>query len=256
MVTPKIPILFEDSNILVINKPPRLVVDHSDTVKMQTLEDILKEEHGIRIDRGGIVHRLDKDTSGVMVIAKDSDTLHKLQSQFKNREVKKEYIALAHGFLREERLVEGEIMRNPLNREKFMMVENGSLGGKEASTKFVPIELLVMSSEMIEKVFAGFSKIQFRKLKAMNYELFTLLSCHPLTGRTHQIRVHLKYIGNPIVSDEKYGGRKVLRLDLRWCPRQFLHAGKLEFKHPKTGEMVSFEAKLPEDLQNSLGKLV
>ena len=89
----------------------------------------------------------------------------------------------------------------------------------------------------------------------MNYKLFTLLACQPKTGRTHQIRVHLKHIGHPLVSDEKYAGRKVYRLDKRWCPRQFLHAKKISFKHPVSGKWMQMESPLPDDLKNVLDKL-
>ena len=104
-------------------------------------------------------------------------------------------------------------------------------------------------------MFDDLNKIQTRKLERSNYNQFTLVNCFPFTGRTHQIRVHLKHIGFPIVSDEKYGGRKTVRLDRRWCPRQFLHAAKLELNHPKTGERMEFESPLPEDLKMALNLL-
>ena len=91
-----------------------------------------------------------------------------------------------------------------------------------------------------------------RKLYAIHYPLFTLVRCFPKTGRTHQIRVHLKYIGFPIVADEKYVGRKMYRLDKRFCPRQFLHAAKISFIHPESGERLEFESSLPEDLEKAL----
>ena len=103
-----------------------------------------------------------------------------------------------------------------------------------------------------QSIFNDLNKIQTRKLERSQYGIFTLLRCYPQTGRTHQIRVHLKYIGFPIVGDGKYGGRKTGRLDHRWCPRQFLHAAKLEFNDPQTGERLSFESELPEDLQQVL----
>ena len=91
-----------------------------------------------------------------------------------------------------------------------------------------------------------------RKLERMKYNQFTLVECKPLTGRTHQIRVHLKYIGHPIVADEKYVGRKMYRLDHRWCPRQFLHAKKIGFYHPESGKWMEVESELPEDLRKVL----
>lgn len=234
---------------MIIDKMAGIVVTPSDTIQKDTISDVLKRDFKINLDRGGIVHRLDKDTSGVLIVAKTREALENLQAQFKERSVKKEYMALVHGDFKEKRTVKGAITRNPGNREKFIVWDDE---GKEAETRFVPNQLLVMSSLFIEKIFSGFSKIQFKKLRTMNYELFTLLSCFPKTGRTHQIRVHLKHIGFPVVSDDKYGGRKTVRLDKRWCPRQFLHATRLEITHPKTGERMVFESPLPEDLKEAL----
>ncbi len=243
-------VIFEDSSLLVLDKPPGLVVTSSETQSEPSLQDILAEEYKIPAERSGIVHRLDKDTSGLLVVAKDDETLAKLQAQFKSREVKKEYLALVHGFIEKSGKIEASIARNPGDREKFVVMEGG--GAREATTEYEPMERLQITDDKLQKIFEGFSKIQMRKLEKSGYGKFTLLKCHPLTGRTHQIRVHLKYLGFPIVGDSKYGGRKTVRLDHRWVPRQFLHAARLEFTHPKTGERVSFESKLPEDLEKSL----
>ncbi|MDO8619433.1 MAG: hypothetical protein Q7R49_05855, partial [Candidatus Daviesbacteria bacterium] len=108
----------------------------------------------------------------------------------------------------------------------------------------------------LQLIFNDFNKIQMRKLERQKYGEFTLLVCKPKTGRTHQIRVHLKYIGYPVVSDEKYGGRKTYRLDKRWCPRIFLHAAKIGFNHPKSGKWMELESPLPEDLKKALNQLV
>lgn len=247
----KIPVLYEDNELLVLDKPPGLVVDQSITQKGLTLADILQFSFGINLLRAGIVHRLDKDTSGIILVAKTKEALEALQKQFKNREVKKEYLALVHGNLEQERVVDAPIERNPKNREKFTVLEEG----REAVTKFVPMQRLEFSDQRLVEIFPDFSKIQMRKLYTLHYTRFTLLKCLPLTGRTHQIRVHLKYIGNPLVGDEKYGGRKISRLDKRWCRRQFLHAKRIEFKHPSTGKSLSFECDLPEDLKEALDKL-
>jgi 23S rRNA pseudouridine1911/1915/1917 synthase len=244
-----IPIIFQDDALIVFDKPANLVVTKSETQQTNTLEDILTTELGITLDRGGVVHRLDKDTSGLIVVAKTIDALESLQAQFKGREVKKRYIALVHGQFTKPRIVEGAVARNPGDREKFIVVEEGSgIEGKEAVTEFKPIEQRVMSDQVISDLFPEFSKIQLRKLHASRYPLFTLLECFPQTGRTHQIRVHLKHIGFPIVGDSKYGGRKTVRLDHRWCKRQFLHAADLTFKHPKSGRLMEFKSELPEDL--------
>lgn len=245
-------IIYQDEDILVINKPPGLVVTPADTVKdTQTLSDILISEFQIKLDRGGVVHRLDKNTSGLLVVAKNQKSLEALQLQFKERMVKKEYLALVHGTLSAEQTVKGSIERNPKNRERFIVLD----GGKEAETKFVPEIHLVMEPEVLEQIFAGFNKIQFKKMINLQYDKFTLVRCFPLTGRTHQIRVHLKHINFPIVGDEKYVGRRLSRLDFRWCGRQFLHAAKLEFYHPKDGRRMSFECGLPADLLEVLKNL-
>jgi len=249
----RLKILFEDDQFLVIDKSAGIVVTPADTIQEETVSEILENDFKITLDRGGIVHRLDKDTSGILLAAKTQEALENLQAQFKERVVKKQYVALVHGTLSLERVVKGSIARNPANREKFIVFEDDS--SKEAETKFVPAELWVMSDEKIHQVFEGFNKIQFRKLESSKYGEFTLVDCFPLTGRTHQIRVHLKYAGFPIVADDKYGGRKTVRLDRRWCPRQFLHAAKIEFNHPKTGERINFESPLPEDLQRALAVL-
>lgn len=249
-------ILYEDSQLLVVNKPAGLIVDPSITNSEITLADILKKDYGITLDRGGVVHRLDKDTSGIILVAKTQHALEALQSQFKNREVKKTYLALVHGFMEKEEEVEGIIARNPRAREKFIVIDQDNLAeGKTAQTNFKPQSHYRMTDQKIQEIFSDYSKIQLRKLYAMRYPLFTLLECHPLTGRTHQIRVHLKHIGSPIVGDEKYGGRKTVRLDHRWCQRQFLHAQNIKFAHPQSGEQIEFSASLSEDLNKSLSFL-
>lgn len=246
----KLKILFEDDHIIVIDKSAGVVVTPADTIQEETISDILLNDHKINLDRGGVVHRLDKDTSGVLVAAKTQEALENLQAQFKERVVKKQYVTLVHGNLEMERVVKGAIARNPGNREKFIVLDEED--SKEAETRFVPEKHLVMGEEVVSQIFEEFNKIQMRKIYSSNYLHFTLVNCYPITGRTHQIRVHLKYAGFPIVADEKYGGRKTVRLDRRWCPRQFLHAAKLELNHPKTGERMSFESKLPDDLKKTL----
>lgn len=252
-------VVFEDDSLLVLDKPPGLVVTSSETSKEDTLEDLLRSDFGIKIERGGIVHRLDKDTSGLIVVAKTQGVLENLQAQFKERVVKKEYLALVHGFIEEKGIVDAPIARNPGDREKFTAIDQLASqtwsGVREAVTEYEPLQRLEISEKRIVEIFPDFNKIQLRKLNATRYTLFTLLRCKPHTGRTHQIRVHLKYIGHPIVGDDKYGGRKVVRLDHRFCPRQFLHAARLEFNHPATGKRMSFESKLPEDLKKALDKL-
>ncbi len=245
-------VIFQDDDILVLDKPAGLVVDKSNTQQKDTLEDILKKDFHIMLDRGGIVHRLDKDTSGVILVAKTQAALENLQAQFKQRKTKKEYLALVHGLVEKGGVVEGAIGRNPIKREKFTVLEEE---GKEAVTEYEPVKNLQFTIYNLQKIFNDLNTIQMRKLERMDYNQFTLLKCFPKTGRTHQIRVHLKYINHPIVSDEVYGGRKVVRLDHRWCPRQFLHAARLGFYHPVSGEWMEVESELAEDLREALGKL-
>ena len=246
-----IPVIYSDSEILVLDKPSGLIVDPADSVKVETLADISSREFGIKLSRGGIVHRLDKDTSGIILLAKTEKSLENLQAQFKERKTKKEYWALVHGNVAAAGRVEGDIGRNPGNREKFTVLEEG----KEALTEYEPIKKLTMENGQLVNIFEDFNKIQMRKLERMKYNQFTLLKCFPKTGRTHQIRVHLKHIGFPIVSDEKYVGRKMYRLDKRWCTRLFLHAKRLGFYHPESNELMELEAPLPEDLKEALYNL-
>ena len=259
-------ILFEDKSLLAVDKPPGLVVDKSETQKQDTLEDLLASKYDNFPARAGIVHRLDKDTSGVILIAKTQRVLENLQAQFKERKVKKEYLALVHGMVGKSGRVEGGIGRNPGNREKFMVIPGTStskeskpffevFSAKEAVTEYEPLNQLTIDNGQWTNIFEDFNKIQMRKLERMKYNQFTLLTCKPKTGRTHQIRVHLKYAGFSIVSDEKYAGRKMVRLDKRWCPRMFLHASKIGFSHPASGQWMELESELPKDLRKVLESL-
>ncbi|MDO8452747.1 MAG: RluA family pseudouridine synthase, partial [bacterium] len=144
--------------------------------------------------------------------------------------------ALVHGAVKDDGTIDEPVGRLPWNRERFGVFPLG----KPAKTKY--------------HVLANFSSHPGeRRLKSANTEeTYTLLELHPETGRTHQLRVHLKHIGHPIVSDPFYAGRKTARADQKWCPRLFLHAKSIEFKHPVTGEKLKFEATLPEDLQKVL----
>lgn len=246
-----IPVIFEDQHILVINKPPGLVVTPSETHKVETLAEILETQFKIKLDRGGIVHRLDKDTSGLMVVAKTQAALEWLQLQFKDRQVHKQYLTLAHGRAPQQIKVKAAIGRNPFNREVFTVLSDG----RESETEFKLEQSLLMTDQTIDELFPDYTKIQLRKLKTNRYPEYSLIRCFPLTGRTHQIRVHLKHLNLPMVADSRYGGRKTSRLDHRWCPRQFLHAANLEFYHPQTLAKVSFEAPLPDDLKTALSHL-
>jgi 23S rRNA pseudouridine1911/1915/1917 synthase len=243
--------VFQDSYLMVINKPPNLVVTPAESHKEPTLAEILEDEYDISASRGGVVHRLDKDTSGLILIAKTEEILEKLQLQFKERTVSKEYICLVHGLVENGGVVDGAIDRNPKNREKFIVME----GGKEAKTFYEPTKYYELAEETEQLLFTGLNKNQQRRVDRSGYGLFTQVLCKPQTGRTHQIRVHLKHIGFSLVGDSRYGGRRTSKLDAKWCPRQFLHASSIKFTHPVTGEHLHFEAPLPEDLQLALKNL-
>lgn len=228
-------IIYEDDFLLVLDKPAGWIVNEAKTSKNSpVIQTWLKKNFDYPLvkgteERSGIVHRLDKETSGVLVVAKTKEGFQDLQKQFKERKVKKTYLALVHGKVEPMAgEIKAPVARLPWNREKFGVV----LGGKEAITKY--------------KVLGYYSR---------HSKDLSLIEVYPKTGRTHQIRVHLKYIGHPIVSDKFYAGRKTAREDMTWCPRLFLHAFRISFFHPQTQKKVFFESLVPEDLENCLNLL-
>lgn len=233
--------LFEDDSILILDKPFDWVVNSAETTKnMVTIQDWLKLNFKYEIVnsfemRSGIVHRLDKETSGVLIIAKTPEAFTSLQKQFADRIVTKKYAALIHGVMEP---LAGEIVatvgRLPWRRDRFGVLP----GGREASTAYETVKTFTVPNSKTKKT-----------------DLYSLLLLTPKTGRTHQIRIHLKYKGHPIVSDTFYAGRKTARADRLWCPRLFLHAKYISFIHPKTGKRVEFEADLSLDLVNTLIQL-
>lgn len=230
MELPKV--IYQDDDLLILDKPTDWVVNEADTTKhLDTVQQWLSDNFDYEIAknkelRSGIVHRLDKPTSGVLVVAKNKASMENIQAQFKNREVQKTYVALAHGKVEpEEGVIDVPVGRLVWNKRKFGVVP----GGREATTKY--------------KVLNNYEKAG---------DEYTLLELFPKTGRTHQIRVHLKHLGYPIVADKTYAGRKTWRHDTKWCPRLFLHAKKIEFKHPKTDKKVKFESDLSDDLTESI----
>jgi len=233
-------IVYEDDDIIIINKQADLVVHPARSNTHGTLVNALsfysdKLSSGTGPFRPGIVHRLDRNTTGVMVVAKNNTAQWKIASQFEHRQVKKTYLAIVHGTpdLTADR-INAPLGVHPKIREKYAV---RSETGKEAVTFFEVLE-----------AFRGFS----------------LLRLSPKTGRTHQIRVHMSYIKHSIVGDDMYGGKLVYLWQLADAEpavadpvidRPALHAATLEFRHPSTEQMVKFEAPLPDDMQNLLGLL-
>ncbi len=217
-------IIYEDEDIALINKPAGMTVHPAPGHKDRTLVNALLERYPAigkvgTAARPGIVHRLDRDTSGIIIIAKNAPAWENISRQFKMREVNKTYLALVRGRLEPEQgVIEAPLGRHPVRRKIIAVVE----GGREARTAY-----------RVQQYFKG----------------FTLLQVVPQTGRTHQIRVHLAAIGFPVMGDPVYG--------INWprLQRQFLHAYKLGFKLPSNNEFREFSAELPRDLEEVLGRL-
>ena len=183
--------------------------------------------------RAGIVHRLDRDTSGVLVVARTAPAFRHLQGQFKRRQVDKTYLALVEGEVEaREGRVEAPIARDPGHRKRMAVISE-QRGGRRSATAFRVVET-------------------YRSGVSQRGDHFTLLEIDLLTGRTHQIRVHMAFIKHPVVGDRVYGRSKQLIAS----PRQFLHARRLAFTQPTTGERIVVEAPLPEDLAGVLGQLI
>jgi len=234
-----IKIIYEDDSLLILDKPAGITVNNSDTTKNQeTVQDWIKRKFSIFnfqfssqeendfCKRAGIVHRIDKETSGILLVAKTKNAFENLQAQFKDRIVEKTYVALVHGHIDlDEGKINVPVGRLPWNRKRFGVLA----GGRQAETNY--------------KVLERFNKP------------FTLLEVNPKTGRTHQIRVHLKYFNHPVFADFLYAGRKIARNDRKILPRVFLHAKKISFIHPKTGDRVEFESPLPDELTDVINSL-
>ena len=217
-------IVYEDDDVIVVNKPQGMVVHPAPGHPDHTLVNALLYHSPLSTINGtfrpGIVHRIDKDTSGLLMVAKNDLAHQSLAEQLRNKTNKREYLALVYGQIKEdEGTIDAPLGRNPQDRKKQAVVK----GGRHAVTHF---------------------KVMKR------YDNFTLVKCILETGRTHQIRVHMKYIGHPLVGDPLYGPRKVIGKN-----GQFLHAALLGFKHPRTGKEMVFKAPLPENFQKMLDKL-
>lgn len=217
-------VIHEDEHILVINKPAGLVVHPAAGNWSGTLLNglLARDAKAAQLPRAGIVHRLDKDTSGLMVVARSRPAMDALVSSIAAREVKREYLALAHRPWTgpETRMVDAPIGRDPRNRLRMAVVDLNQHSGKPAQTEL----------ELLE-----------------NMELGCLVRCRLITGRTHQIRVHMSSVGHPLVADVLYGGSLAAGM-----MRQALHAQRLELNHPITGERMQFVSPLPADLSAAL----
>lgn len=233
-------VVYEDSELMVVNKPAGLVVHpgcgnyHGTLVNAVAwhLRDL--PSYNPNDPEVGLVHRIDKDTSGLLVIAKTPDAKTKLGVQFFNKTTRRSYNAFVWGnFTEDEGRIEGNIGRDPKDRLRMTVFPPGSETGKPAVTHYRVME---------------------------HFGYITLVECILETGRTHQIRAHMRHIGHPLFGDERYGGDIILRgnrtgsyrkfIDncLKICPRQALHARTLGFKHPKTGQQMDFTSPLPDDL--------
>ncbi len=241
-------IVYEDEDVMVINKPAGLTVHpgvgQPDGTLVNALMHYFKKselpvKEGNDYDRPGLVHRIDKNTTGLMVIAKTAEAMTHLSKQFADHTVERKYVALAWGnFDDPEGTITGNLGRHPANRTKQTVYEEGE-GGKHAVT-------------------------HYKVLLDMYY--VSLIECQLETGRTHQIRVHLQHTGHPLFNDAKYGGDKVIKGTVfdkyrqfvencfKMIPRHVLHAKTIGFVHPKTGKQMRFESDLPEDFQAVLDK--
>lgn len=236
-------IVYEDDVLLVVNKPAGMVVHPGHGNYSGTLINaLIHHTDNLPVnsnERPGLVHRIDKDTSGLLVVAKTEAAMTHLAKQFFDKTSEREYIALVWGNVEEdEGTVVGHVGRNPKNRLQMHVFPEGD-EGKEAVT-------------------------HFKVLERLGY--VTLVSCRLETGRTHQIRVHMKYIGHTLFNDERYGGERILKgttftkykqfveNTFKLLPRQALHAKTLGFVHPVTGEHMSFDSEIPEDMVNAIEK--
>lgn len=232
-----IEVVYEDEDLIVVNKPAGLIVHPAAGISSGTLANALAfhfQHLSTRAGtiRPGIVHRLDKDTSGLILVAKTEAAHENLADQFRAREVFKSYVALVHGRVEHDMgSIDQPIARDPRNRTRMAVVRGGR---------------------------PSLSLYRVRR----NYTRFTLLDVEIKTGRTHQIRVHLQWLKHPVVGDAVYGdGRDKtvqdarLRARINSLKRQFLHAEQLAFHHPRTGERLHFTAPLPDDLANLLNEL-
>jgi 23S rRNA pseudouridine1911/1915/1917 synthase len=219
-------VVYEDAHLLVVDKPAGLVVHPGSGNRSGTMMNALLHHAPVlaEVQRAGIVHRLDKDTSGLLVVAKTLVAQTDLVRQLQARSVKRHYLALVHGELTSAGTVDAPIGRHPVQRTKMAIIKRGG-SGRDARTHYAPRE---------------------------RFRAATLLECRLETGRTHQIRVHMASVGHPLVGDPVYGKRKSADAMLDAFPRQALHAWRLALIHPATGAEMAWESALPEDFATLL----
>lgn len=239
-------IVYEDDDLMVINKPAGMVVHPGFGNWKGTMLNAIawhfkdNPKYDINNPEIGLVHRIDKDTSGLLVVAKSPDAKTKLGLQFFNKTTKREYNALVWGnFVEDQGRIEGNIGRDPRDRMRMAVFPPDSEIGKHAVTHYYVLE---------------------------RYGYTTLVKCVLETGRTHQIRAHMRHLGHPLFADERYGGDQILKGEktakykqyiencFKLCNRQVLHAKTLGFVHPKTGQEMMFSSELPEDITSLLNK--
>ncbi len=238
-----IDIVYEDNELVVVNKPAGMVVHPGHGNYSGTLVNALAYHFDNlpmnSSQRPGLVHRIDKDTSGLLVVAKTEQAMLHLTQQFANKTSEREYVAVVWGNVEEDHgTIMGNIDRHPVNRMQMAVFPEGEKG-KHAVTHYKVLE---------------------------RFGYVTVISCQLETGRTHQIRVHMKYIGHTLFNDERYGGNQILKgttftkykqfIDncFKTLPRQALHAKSLGFEHPTTGETLKFETEIPNDMLECIQK--
>ncbi len=230
-------VLYEDADVVAINKPAGMVVHPAAGNAHGTLVNaLLAYAPDVATvgdeQRPGIVHRLDKETSGILLVAKNDAAYRALQAQFKSRTIQKTYLALCVGKIEPERgIIHKPIARDPGNRKRMAVVA----GGRDAATKYAVTEV-------------------FTRQAGNRVSHYALVRAHPLTGRTHQLRVHLASVGAPVVGDGVYGAHKD-PLTQMLSPRQLLHSSELVFASPATGSPIKLHAPMPEDMRRVIDEL-
>ncbi len=281
-------IVYEDEDILIIDKPAGTIVNDAESVpdEEHTIQEWFLENYGdlyasasetretweslvpdefsdeygtpleIFAQRKGLTHRLDKETSGALVLAKNPGAMVMMLKQFRERTVQKTYRCLTHGkFSIESDTLRMPLGRDPRDRRRFDVRPTG----RTAETSY---EVEQYWPHLDEAAVRSWWKSRGQKVPISNfrkrkkiYQGFSLVTCFPKTGRTHQIRVHMSAVDHPLVGDSTYAGHKRTQVDAVWCPRQFLHAAKIEFTHPRSGEMLTVEVPFSPDLERAVSFL-